>query len=196
MRTIVLLKRWLLWIDKGYCMGTKNKKHPDIKWINNKALYWFGVMGNCLDHLQLFDRNSRESGLAGLYLQSVGLKCSKKEWWSFLSKMLQNGYNSVEQPGNSQDHSRGSEFILEVQSDGFIFIFKVPSINWDNIKGIVSKTLIKSQYLVSHGQSIQQHEWRFACMSMNVAFPPILFPFPLAPLQFHLQPKLLQLLHH
>ena len=79
-RIIVLLKRWLLKIEQGICMGTKDKKHPDIKWIGNKASYHFGFMGNCLDHLQQFDKNSRESCLAGKYLQSIGLKHSEKKW--------------------------------------------------------------------------------------------------------------------
>ena len=29
-RIIVLLKRWLLQIEEGYCMGSKDKKQPDI----------------------------------------------------------------------------------------------------------------------------------------------------------------------
>ena len=50
---------------------TEDKRHPDIKHIGNKAFYQFGFMEN-LGPLQQFDRNSRESGLAGEYLQSVG----------------------------------------------------------------------------------------------------------------------------
>ena len=30
-RIIVLLKRWLLQIEQGCCMGTNDKKHPGIK---------------------------------------------------------------------------------------------------------------------------------------------------------------------
>ena len=63
-RIIVFLKRWLLQIEEGYCMGIKDKKHCGIKWFDHKASYCFGYMGNCLDHLQQFDRNSRKSCLA------------------------------------------------------------------------------------------------------------------------------------
>ena len=45
-RIIVLLKIWLLQIEQGYCMGTKDKKHPETKWICNKASYYFGYMEN------------------------------------------------------------------------------------------------------------------------------------------------------
>ena len=45
-------------------------------------------------------------------------------------------------------------------------------------KDIFSKTLIKSHYLVSPGQSIQHYEWRFMPMNMNIVFP--LLPFPIS----------------
>ena len=37
-RVIVLLKQLLMQIEEGYCMGTKEKKHPGIKQFSNKAL--------------------------------------------------------------------------------------------------------------------------------------------------------------
>ena len=36
-KIIVLLKSWLLNIEHGFCMGTKDKKNPSIKRIGNKA---------------------------------------------------------------------------------------------------------------------------------------------------------------
>ena len=36
---IVLLTRWLLQIEEGYCMNTEDKKHPRIIQFGNKALY-------------------------------------------------------------------------------------------------------------------------------------------------------------
>ena len=71
MRIIALWKRWLLQIEHGVCMDSVDKKHPDIKQIGNEALDWFGFMGNCLDHRQKFDQNSRESKLGGKYLPTV-----------------------------------------------------------------------------------------------------------------------------
>ena len=65
-RIIVLFKRWLLQIEEGYCMGTKDKKNPRIIQFGNKALYLFGCMGNCLNHLQQFNKNSRKSCIAGV----------------------------------------------------------------------------------------------------------------------------------
>ena len=79
-RKIVLLKRLLLQINEGYCMGTDDKKHLRVIQFGNNALYPFGYMGKYLHHAQHFDNNSRKSSLDGLYLQSVGLKCSEKEW--------------------------------------------------------------------------------------------------------------------
>ena len=43
-------------------------------------------------------------------------------------------------------------------------------------KAIISNTLIESHYLVSPGQSIQQYEWRFMLMNVNIVFPPMPFP--------------------
>ena len=61
MKIIVFLKRWVLYFEQGYSMGTK--------------FFWF--YGSCINHMQQFDRNSRESCLAGKYLQSIGLKYVK-----------------------------------------------------------------------------------------------------------------------
>ena len=38
-RIIVLLKRWLLQIEEGYCMGTEGKMNDGITRFSNKALY-------------------------------------------------------------------------------------------------------------------------------------------------------------
>ena len=66
-------------------------------------------MRNCIDHQQKFNKNSRESCLAGKYLQSLGLKCSGKEWWPLLKeKKLQVGWDFDGQPQNALDHSRGT----------------------------------------------------------------------------------------
>ena len=35
-RIIILLKKWLLQIEEGYCMGTKDKKHDGITGFGNK----------------------------------------------------------------------------------------------------------------------------------------------------------------
>ena len=71
-KIIVLLKRCLLQIKQMYCMGMEEKKKPSgIKGLGNKASYPCWFMGNCLDHLQQFDRNSKESYLAGKYLPSI-----------------------------------------------------------------------------------------------------------------------------
>ena len=69
-RIIVILKRWALQIEEGYYMGNKDKKHTGIKQFDNKALYQFGFMANCLDHLHQFYRNSRKTCLASKSLQS------------------------------------------------------------------------------------------------------------------------------
>ena len=70
-RIIVLLKRLLLQFKQGFSMRTKDEKYPGIKQIGNNASYPFGFMEH--DHLQQFDRNSRESCLDDKYLQSIGL---------------------------------------------------------------------------------------------------------------------------
>ena len=81
-RISVLLKRWLLQIEQGFFMGNKDKKHPGIKRFVKKESYPFGCMKKCLDHLQQFDRNSRESCLAGRYLQSIHFNRVEKQWRS------------------------------------------------------------------------------------------------------------------
>ena len=40
-RIIVILKRWLLQIELGFCLRNRDKKHPGIKRIGNKAPYSF-----------------------------------------------------------------------------------------------------------------------------------------------------------
>ena len=47
MRIIVLLKRWLLQMKQGYCMGNKDKKHSGIIQIGNKASYTFRFLWIC-----------------------------------------------------------------------------------------------------------------------------------------------------
>ena len=85
-RIIVLLKVCLLQIEQGFCMGKKDKKHPHIKRIGNKVFYSFGFMGNCLNYLQQFDRNARESCLAGQYLQCIGLDNVEQQCMSVLKQ--------------------------------------------------------------------------------------------------------------
>ena len=65
-------------------METKDKKNLCIKKISNKASYLFEVMRNCLDYLQQFDRNSRESCLAGQYLWSICLDSLEQQLRSLL----------------------------------------------------------------------------------------------------------------
>ena len=64
--------------------GYHDKKQPGIKQIGDKASNPFGLMG--IKHQQRFHRNSRESYLAGKYLQSIGSKCTKQQWQSLLIK--------------------------------------------------------------------------------------------------------------
>ena len=85
-RIIVLLERWLLQIEPGSCMGTKDKKHHGIKRFGNKASCPFEFMGNCFVHLQQFNINLRESCLAGKYLQSIGLDSVEQQWRSLLKQ--------------------------------------------------------------------------------------------------------------
>ena len=47
-RIIVLFKRWLLQIEVGCCMGTKDKKLPFIKQFSDKASYPFDIRGIAL----------------------------------------------------------------------------------------------------------------------------------------------------
>ena len=103
-------------------------------------------MGNSFDHLQQFNRNSRESCLASKYLQFLCLKCSEKEWESLINqKRLQAGWDFVEQPQNCLDHSRGKletclhTFILEEQIECFTFIHERSHASRDNIQGYFLK---------------------------------------------------------
>ena len=122
-------------------------------------------MGNCINHLQQFDKNSRKSCLAGLYLQSLGLKCSEKEWQPLLNlkdfKMARTLLNGLETLKTIlEEHWK---HICQNSSWRYKVMVSYPPLN-DSMKirtiskAIFSKTLIKSQYLVSPGQSIQQYE--------------------------------------
>ena len=62
-RIIVLLKRGLLQIEQGYCMGTEDNKHSGIKQSGNKASYPFGFLGNYHDYLKQLDKNSAKAVL-------------------------------------------------------------------------------------------------------------------------------------
>ena len=74
-----------------------------------------------------------------------------------------------------------SGFILEEQSECFIFILELSSASWDSIQGYLWKTLIDSQYLVSLGQGVEHYEWRFASMNMTVVLSSSSYPFPISP---------------
>ena len=54
MRIIVLFMRWVLKIEEIHCIGTNDKKHPDIKSYGSKTSHQSGYIGNYLDHLQPF----------------------------------------------------------------------------------------------------------------------------------------------
>ena len=88
-------------------MGIKDKKHPSIKRFVNKASYHFGYMGNCLDHLQQFDKNSRESCLAGQCLQYIYLNSMEQQWRSLLNQ------KSFRQAGNLLNNLESLQTILE-----------------------------------------------------------------------------------
>ena len=74
-RIIVLLDKWSLKIEQGFCMGTKDNKHPSIKRISNKASY-----------LQQFNRNSRDICFANQYLKSIGLDSVEQQWRSIIKQ--------------------------------------------------------------------------------------------------------------
>ena len=108
-RVTVLLKWWLLQIEQGFYMETKDKKHPGIKRIGKKASYPFGFMVNCLLHLQQFDRKSRESCLAQWYLQFIPLDSMQQQWRS-LPK-----WRSFKHAGNLLNSLKSLQIILEEQ---------------------------------------------------------------------------------
>ena len=122
-------------------------------------------MGNFLNHLQQFNKNSRESCLAGLYLPSVGLKCSEMKWQSLLkqkcfkmTRTLLNGLETLktilEEHWKSICQNLYWRYKLMVSFSSLYDSIKIGTIS----KAIFSNTLIKSCYLVSPGQSIQQYE--------------------------------------
>ena len=111
---------------------------------------------NCLDHLQQFNKNSRESCLAGLYLHSVGLKCSQMEWWSLLNqkcfKMARSLLNGLETLTTIPDEHWKSicqnscwKYKVVVSYSSSNDAMKIGTIS----KAIFSKMLINSHYLVS-----------------------------------------------
>ena len=176
-RIIVLLKRWLLQFEEGYCMGNKNKKQPDIKQFGNKASYSFGYMGNCLDHLQQFSRNSRETCLADKYIQSIGLKYVEEQWRSLLkqksfkwSGTLLNSLKTFHaiQVDHWKSNCQASYWRnkLNVSHSSRNDHVQVEAIS----KAIFAEVLMESKYLVSHGQSFQHCEWWFTPVSINVIF--------------------------
>ena len=63
-------------------------------------------------------------------------------------------------------------------------------------KANFTKTPIKSQCLVSPGQSLQQDKWRFMPVNMNVYFTSSSYPLSISSSAMPFQPKLLQLLNH
>ena len=125
-------------------------------------------MGNCLYHLQQFYRDSRESSLACLYLQSLGFRWCRgimdiahggKSFKQILTilKALESLKTIVEKHWKSVCWAlywRNKMNILYLSWNNQVWV-------WMIFKTIFSKTLIDSQYLVSPGQSVEHYEWRF-----------------------------------
>ena len=139
-------------------MDTKDKKHY-------KASYPFGYTWNCLDHLQQFNRNSRESCLACKYLQFIGSKFMEQEWRSLLKE------KSFKQAGTLLNSLNTFHAILEEHEKSiYQASYKRNKVNVSHSsvnvhmqvgtisKAIFAKTVIKSDYLVSPGHSVQQNE--------------------------------------
>ena len=176
------------YIEVGYYMSTKDKKHPGIRWFSNKASHCFGCMGNCLDHLQQFNRITRESYLADLYLQSIGFK-STEQVWVFLSKAKSSKHAGTLLNSHKTNHAilkKHWKSICEASywknkvNVSHLYHVKVGTVS----KTIFSKALIKSHYLASLGQWIHHYEWRLMPVDMNVS---------ISSNAIFLQPNLLQL---
>ena len=117
-------------------------------------------MGNCLDHLQQINRNSRENCLADKYLQPIGVTCVEQECRSLLKEKSFRQAGILLKNLSFSDLSKGT---LEKHLSGFIqgmfHIHKQMKMQVGTIsKAIFAKTLIESQYLASLGQSMEHYE--------------------------------------
>ena len=202
MRVVNLLKRWSLQNEQWFCMGIKDKKHVGIKKVGNNAFYSLGFMGNCLDHLQQFDRNPRETCLAGQYLQSIDLDNVEQQKRALLKqKCFKNaGTNSKVLESLQiieEEHWRKICHILTRGAKWKLIIYPYSSIESRNFNiAYLSKAVI-NRYLVSLLKSIELYEWQFTPLNMNVALTlPCIIPVPTAPLPCLLKPKWCQLLMH
>ena len=87
-----------LWESLFFLRDCYCELNKDIAWVPRikitlasnklvtKHLILLDLWGtNCLNHLQQLNRNTRESCLAGKYLQSIGLKCVEQQWRSILT---------------------------------------------------------------------------------------------------------------
>ena len=67
-------------------MVINDKKPIRIKKSWYSVSYPLGLMRHGLDYLQQVDRNSREIGLAGKYLQSIGQVNAEQQWRALLKQ--------------------------------------------------------------------------------------------------------------
>ena len=79
-KNIVLLKRWFLQIEQGFFMGAKDKNHIEVNKLVTMHLILLDFGNICLDHLQQFERTSKETCLDGQYLQSIGVDNVEQQW--------------------------------------------------------------------------------------------------------------------
>ena len=85
-RIIVLQTRWIIANWTRIFHGDHRLKALWHQKIGNGAPYPFGFMGNCLDHLQQFDRSFRETCLAHQNLLSISLDSVEQQWRSLLKQ--------------------------------------------------------------------------------------------------------------
>ena len=201
MRIIVLLKRSLLWIEQGYCIGTRDKKYPGIKWIGNKASYPFGFMEDFLDHLQQFNRNCRESCLVGKYLQSIGSNCVDQQWRSLLKQKifkqagtlnsLETLYTILEEHWKSICQASYLRNKVNVSHSSVDDHMQVGTM----CKAIFSKYSSRVTILSLLDRVFTIVNWDLCHWKWMMSYHHCIFSFPSVPLQHLLQQKLLELLN-
>ena len=158
---------WILSIKSTLFSNDLVTKHYIICWY----------MGNCLDHMQQFSRISWDSCFACLFLQSIDLEYTEEDWrsvwkgkrfkWdaelcqtaSKLSKKIKRNNGKV----SVMLHTGGAKQMFHIYQHDQMQVGTI-------CKAIFLKTLIKSQYLVSPGQSIQHYVLKFMPMNMNIVF--------------------------